>query len=295
MTKSKIDLVREKILLLKQSNLDVKDSLDFLHNIAENIPVVIVTCGPSLSQIPQEKLIALGSKCILIAVKQAHEYLNGVEIFHLINQGNLKKYKYRKSTYVISSFNDADPEIFSPVDIYLPLKERNPAKRLAVTLEFEKFLLAKVPQRPWGPGIILESAIYLALHLGSKDIFLVSYDLASPNASNFKHYNKFYESNKSSKNETAEFYLSKIARKVAVITGYSEARIRYEFGLKYNPTGAIDPDENKILIDSSHDLHKWLMSRGIKLRICSNNSFVSNSIPRVDVDEMEKIIVSKNF
>jgi hypothetical protein len=300
MTKSKVDLVKEKILLLKQSNLDVKDSLDFLHNIAENIPVVIVTCGPSLSQIPQEKLIALGSKCILIAVKQAHEYLNGVEIFHLINQFNLSKYKYLKPTYTISSLilDEVDRQIFSNVDLFLPHDnelfssnyEARLNKRVAVTLDFDKYLLTNTVERPWGPGIVLELAIYLAIHLGTKNIFLVGYDLASPTAQ-IDRFTKFYELKQNKISTKVVRLKERLAKNISDITGISENRIRYELNLPYNSiTSTIESDENELLINSSKELYLWLNNLGIRLDICSQKSYVSELIPRITIDKMSEIL-----
>lgn len=299
MNESKIDIAKKKILSLKQSNLGVSETVQSLHNIAKDIPVVIVTCGPSLKKIPREKLIALKSKCILIAVKQAHSYLKGNELIHLINQYNLSKYYYSSNNYVIAGFNyqKTSKPILSRVDLNLPYdpelfnlaRAERLSKRLAVSLNFDQYLLSNTIERPWGPGVILELAIYIAIHLGSKDIFLVGYDLADP-SQDLKSFNHFYDSKSQEKKVNLSNRFAKITSN---ISGISETRIRYELGLRYNKVESLPSDENRLLVESSKDLYLWLKDLGIALNVCSDNSYVSEIVPRIKIDELSNFFNKK--
>jgi hypothetical protein len=293
----KIKEINKKILYLKKNILSVDDVLKSLHNIATDVPVVIVTCGPSLNSIPKDKIIALSSSCILIAVKQAHQYLDGMESIHLINQYNLMSYHYKKNkTYVISSFNEFNNKykIYSKVDLVLPHDDSvfrldnadMLKKRLVVTGKFDEYLLCKNYKRPWGPGIVLELAIYLAIHLGSKDIYLIGYDLASP-SDDVPYFKKFYGEKKYFEiNKSVSNIIYRFGRKM----GISEEKIKYSIGLLYNPAGPMDIDENKLLVESSDKMYRWIQSLGANLYLCSDRSYISELIPRVSIDEISSYI-----
>lgn len=45
-------------------------------------------------------------------------------------------------------------------------------------------------------------------------------------------------------------------------------------------------DENRILVDSSKNLFLWLKSQNISLSVCSDQSYVSNLVPRLTIDQI---------
>lgn len=286
--------IKRKISRLKTKDITPHEVIKNLENIARNTPVVIVTCGPSLKSMPSRKLIALREKCILIAVKQSHDYLHGKEDIHLINQFNLKKYRYSPKTYVVASFNNEMPyyKIYSETDLVLPhdktvfeLEHKSRlSKRLAVTRDFDAYLLKNTLFRPWGPGIVMELAIYLAVHMGSKDIILVGYDLA-PSSNQVKQFLRFYDS-RSEFQRKIDGFLSLGIERIAQYLEISENRLRYELGFPYNKAGSMDSDENKVLVDSTQYLYEWLIGRGISLKICSDETHVSEAIPRININDI---------
>ena len=291
-----IEKFKEYVLSLKTQKKELLETLGSLHFAAQDIPVVIVTCGPSLSRIPKQQLIDLNSKCILIAIKQAHDYVDGSELFHVINPYNLKKYEYTETNYILSTFASYTKPVYSPVDLFIPYEEIDPAeklkKRLAATLDFDKYLLSHSLERPWGPGIMMELAIYFAIHLGTKDIFLVSYDLHDPSFSGVNHYTKFYTSNNQSES-WKEALMKKMIKVMSKLPQMTSNRARFMLGSTYNPASAIPTDEYDLLISSSEHLYRWLNSLGINLGVCSDNSFVSRCIPRFTIEELSKFLDSK--
>ncbi len=292
----KILHIKEALVYIKKNKLNIQSATKYLYNISQDVPVVIVTCGPSLKLIPKEQIIVLANKCVLIAVKQAHDYLDGSEVIHLINQYNLKKYNYKnKDICVMSTFDQAcGNKIFSRSDLAFPhdinLFKSNKQDlldgRLAITRDFNKYMLINNVERPWGPGIVLELALYLAVHMGAKNVYLIGYDLASP-VNKVDQLIKFYNKNKSfSIQGITDFFFEKLPKKFKPIG----EKIKYSLGLIYNKPSSMDRDENQVLVDSSADLYKWLKNKGISLYICSDNSYVSRDIPRKNITEIRSDI-----
>lgn len=126
--------------------------------------------------------------------------------------------------------------------------------------------------------------------MGTKNIFLVGYDLASPTAQ-IDRFTKFYELKQNKISTKVVRLKERLAKNISDITGISENRIRYELNLPYNSiTSTIESDENELLINSSKELYLWLNNLGIRLDICSQKSYVSELIPRITIDKMSEIL-----
>ncbi|MGK7893749.1 MAG: hypothetical protein AB4372_09015, partial [Xenococcus sp. (in: cyanobacteria)] len=139
-------------------------------------------------------------------------------------------------------------------------------------------------ERPWGPGIILELGIYIAIHLGTKDIFLISYDLADPNQYH-ERLSKFSDKKNIvlRKKTTRNRILDKINKRFYPYIN----NIKYHLGMPYNVIkDPLPKDENRILVDSSKNLFLWLKSQNISLSVCSDQSYVSNLVPRLTIDQI---------
>ncbi len=97
-------------------------------------------------------------------------------------------------------------------------------------------------QRPWGPGMMTEVVIYLALHLGVKEISTIGWDLEKPGSTKSNHY--------------------------------------YEPKDLTRPADPMKQKEISMNIEMTKHLNKWLLSKGVKLFVANENSYVHNSIPR---------------
>lgn len=278
--------------ILQSKSLTSRQKVDLCQQAGNGLNVVILSCGPSLRDLSPNLLAALSKTNLIFAVKQAHDYIYGIEDVHFINQGNLSKYCYRRNTSVVSSCNPLySSRIYSRQDLILPAdldifgKEYSEllAQRLAVTHRYDDYLLSNTIYRPWGPGIMLELVFYFAIHIGCSNIYLAGYDLEDPLKNSVKAYKKFYnEYSLNRKRRLLSQWSSRLCDRFSLNYEY----IRFVMGLTYNPAGPMDPDENKLLVDSSKMLPEWLHRHGVRLSLISSKSFAHQSIPRANLSDL---------
>ena len=106
-------------------------------------------------------------------------------------------------------------------------------------------MMSKTPTRPCGPGILYETVIYMAQHLGVKKIVALGWDLSKKDPKRDKDYKHFYEDKK-----------------------------------MFNK-GDILPWEISITCEASEALFYWLKEKGVELELVSNKSNLYENIPRV--------------
>lgn len=288
----KIHSLRDELQsILKSRTLTVRQKIDNTSQIGSGLSVIILSCGPSLRDISKKTLESLRSKYLIFAVKQAHDYIDGIEDVHFINHCNLKKYRYSSATSVISSYNPLQSlRIYSKQDMILPADLDIFGKsysdlldhRLAVTNRYDDYLLTNTIYRPWGPGIVLELVLYFAVHIGCSAIYLAGYDLDDPFKKNLLAYKKFYEYYPQKEPAVIKQNLLKLAKKINLNVEY----LRYLTNRKYNATAPMDSDENSLLVNSSRYLLPWLKSHGARISVLSDKSYVHNSIPRADINDL---------
>jgi hypothetical protein len=149
------------------SGKDIYTKINSLKNLHIDKECVILSCGPSISKYKEE--ISLLKDKIIICVKQSihtSPYCN----YHLLNFVNDESYSYvnpKPITFYISK------NTYNNADFNLKLDVRH---HLYKTKEFDKFLLEKTLNRPWGPGIMYELAFYLAHHIGCKKVTTYGWD-----------------------------------------------------------------------------------------------------------------------
>lgn len=242
-----------------------KDKINFYSNDKKKISILkdsyagkdcyILTCGPSLKTVPKEKLIEKLKDKPVIAIKQAYEYVPEIVDFHIFNANNFQTYDYKEDStpVVLTSAGESELACVHNIwsnnqkyDIFTPiLDDRNYNKTIAKSLEFDKYLFDQRFDRPWGPGMMTEVAIYLAVHLGVKSINTIGWDLESPNTVKSNH---FYDKNN-----------------ISLI----------------RPADSMKKNEIIDNIKMSEELYNWLKTKDISLNICTKNSYVSKKIPRV--------------
>ena len=237
---------------------DDVSKIDVLKDSFKDKECVILTCGPSLNDVHKAKLKEYCKDKVVLAVKQAYNYLPEVVDFHFWNCSNLPypsingaHYTYwQKEPIVISSSNydlgmrwDASKQ---KQDIYfkVPIRTEINNEFVTKTLKFDDYLLEKQLTRPCGPGIMLETVIYMAVHLGVSKITAIGWDInPAKNEDDHKHF-------------------------------FGETRNLVN-------RGDLLDWELKANQDASEHMYNWLKYKNIDLVLASNRSSLYNGIPRI--------------
>lgn len=225
--------------------------------------VYIVATGPSLNYI--ESFDFFKDK-LVISIKQALHKIPDSD-YHLLNFCNLSEYTYKNPDTIVgwTTWDNVQPyKILQEYkhDFILPsIKLGDGTGKLENSISFTKewdYLdIAKNMTRPWGPGIMYEMAIPLAVHFGCTKIITVGWDL-------------FGEDLRSkSSTDSTSFYPSHNYKKDQ---------------LTQSSTGTnISMKEIIGVIESTESLNYWLNSRNVSLNIVDplNNNPAHPSINRI--------------
>jgi len=153
----------------------------------------ILACGPSLNKHDNQETREKLKNNLVFSVKQAYDRFEEETDFHFWNCSNLPMdymnipYRYikHKPEVVIASSNydlgtrwntDQRCDVFFKI----PLLEEIGGKdnTLVVKRNYDDFLINKTcTERCTGPGIILETVFYMAIHVGVKSITTIGWDL----------------------------------------------------------------------------------------------------------------------
>ena len=125
----------------------------------------------------------------------------------------------------------------------------------AARLDFDDFTMDKTYDRAWGPGLMYEMAIPLAMFLGCKEIITVGWDIGD--------ISKFSGDNQNEEQWQDHFYEGKS-------------------NIQYAPT-SMTKQEVELVTESVSFVHKWLKEKGIDFKICSDRNPADKSIPRVEL------------
>ena len=139
---------------------------------------------------------------------------------------------------------------FQKQDLFfkVPIRTEINNEFLCLTKQFEDYIISNNPTRPCGPGIMYETVIYMAVHLGVKKIVALGWDLSNNNPKREKDYKHFYDDDQ-----------------------------------KMFSKGDVLPWEISITCKASEDLYKWLKTKDIELELCSDVSELYKEIPRVKI------------
>ena len=175
--------------------------LSTLENSKKGQDCYILACGPSLNKYDKEEFRAKLKSNLVFSIKQAYDKFKEETNFHFWNCSNMPSdymripYRYidHKPDVVVASSNYPIGDRWNPdqhCDIFfqIPLVEEigGREKTLAHNKNYDDFLISKTcTKRNVGPGIMLETVFYMAIHLGVKSITTVGWDLD-------KHGSHFY-------------------------------------------------------------------------------------------------------
>ena len=246
-TKTSFETLKETV----HSYSNDKKKIELLKDTYKDKDCYILTCGPGLKQYSPEFLKEKLSNKLVFAVKQAYEYVPEIVDFHFFNANNFQVYNYEKSRPIVVT-NSAEPELAmihhiwtnkQDYDIFaFTPDDKDFSKAICNSLKFDEYLLENTLDRPWGPGMMSEIVIYMAVHLGVKNIYTIGWDLEKPGETKSNHY-------------------------------YSDRQL-------IRPADPMKKEEITLNIETTKHLYKWLNSKGINLFVANDNSYVHETVPR---------------
>jgi len=267
--------VKQKILILCEqirqlSSLQAR--MNLLKNYFQGEKCFIISCGPSVNDYDARMIKRIAGSSLVFCIKQSYNLFEDICDFHLTNFCNNAPYQYSRHN-IISVYQSADSSTNPSADLSLVLskpyllskfrdrKDKHPP--LSKLMNFEDYLFEKTLDRPSGPGIMYEIPIYLAIHMGIKDITILGWDCSYKKPQTFMNRvtgmvtpipienSHFYGSNSHTNRE-----ISKIV------------------------------NENIDIIKASKYFYIWLQRKGVDLKLGSNRSMLDKSIPRIDLKDL---------
>lgn len=208
--------------------------------------VIILSCGPSLSEINEDKLRSLSEEYLIATVKQSYNYFGNLSDFHFFNCNNVCHYPRKKSKFIVCSPSQKSSSLWSnqEIDFFYHMSE-HPKRFKDVNIEhfFDNNNMGKY----WGPGIMTEIVIPFIFNLGVKEIITCGWDLNENEKDSYKH-----------------FYPEVIRR------GFS------------NPAAPRYNGENLESIENSGLINSFLKNNKVKLQcVSSKECFIDRGIERI--------------
>lgn len=184
---------KTKFLALELKKLaSVQEKLNRLKNEFQGEVVHIVAPGPSLRNLDFEKLNESLKDKLVISIKQAYDIVPYISDFHLCNLYNYKPYIYPEKRPIIlysvpKSFQDNHLKAFKEkqilLDMWIPVLNQPFITReqsISFSRNFDLFFnLSRNTETVWGPGMVLELGIPLALHMGCSNIVTIGWDIGA--------------------------------------------------------------------------------------------------------------------
>ena len=243
-------------------NVSFEEKIKLLKDSYKGEECFILGCGPSINDYDQNELSKFLENKLVLSVKQAYERFKEVTDFHFFNCSNLPKrdnhpfnppYRHCDNTISVSSSNYDEyyrwPHTqISDIFFKIPIRTEINNEFLVRTGNIDKFLLDNHLTRPCGPGIMYETVLFMAIHLGVKSITCIGWDLTNEKV-NETTYEHFYGSTKNLLNR-----------------------------------GDILDWEIEETKNFSKSMYIWLKENGISLKLASNKSKLYKGIPRIKLE-----------
>ena len=246
---------------------DIPDRINALKDAFKGEKCYIIGAGPSLKNYTQEYLREKLKDELVISLKQSYELLEDIVDIHILNFANYRSYDYKNNDPIVAW--EVYEQFHIPMilenklkcDLILPTSgnwESNEEKKFkgsqCGSLSFDEWTLDKTLNRQFGPSIIFEMAIPIALHLGVTEIVTLGWDIGD--------INKFDEI------EEKEFFQEHFDNSAEKIVYAKTPQTKLEL---------------QTIINATEYLNKWLLSKGVKFNIISDINPAHKSIPRIEL------------
>ena len=162
----------------------------------------ILSCGPSLNDLEHDIIREKLQNELVFTIKQSYSVFNKISDFHFFNCNNFTPF-VSSDTTIFCSQADALPESVAKrhiwkgqkYDLNFVLRDNKiHENKLTSKKNFDYWTFDKRLNRPWGPSIMHETVLYMALFLGVSEIRTIGWDHIDPNGQNSK-ITHFYEDN----------------------------------------------------------------------------------------------------
>ena len=275
----------ETLLASIRRETRLENKLELLKNAYSGEDCYILTGGPSVKEIPVDKLMDATQGKLVIAVKQTYNIVPEAIDFHIINPYNYEPYSFINDPVRIRVEIEGsklktpqyDPDLTFEID-QKTAGIRNAS--LASTMDYENYTLENTTLRPWGPGIMHELVVYLPILLGCKRVYIMGWDLGSPNS---EVIDRFYGKNRLLQ-FVEKFIVNKVSRGfynryIIVINFFRNLLSKLGFKVLLNEP-SISEDEASFIAKSTAKLYQFFMKHGLDVKIISSTSMVDDAFPR---------------
>lgn len=222
-----------------------KNILD-IENQYQDQECVIVGCGPSLAEFTEKDLHNICKNKVVLSIKQGYHRVPFCH-YHFLNDNNYETYTYSSNVpdIVVECPSNHRVHYLDSIANYFFIVQQNWdfSQALSRTLDFDRWTIKNSPfYRPFGPGIMFETVLFFAYHIGVSKIYTIGWDGGPSGSTKRDHY-------------------------------YGQRSL-------INPANDLFPDESKYEIECSKQFYLWLKKNGVELNIASHKSFMSTVIPR---------------
>lgn len=249
-----------------------------LRNAYRGQRCVIVTCGPSLSRIDSDRLRAALDGVVTIAVKQAVHVVGHQADIVCFNSYNVRRFSVsdRATLRVYAPEPSGMVTQHNRYDVSLPMAAHDAdlTRSLAGIRDFARHELDRTLVRPWGPGIVHEVVLYLAVHMGVADVYTLGWDIAAGATANV-HFDdraaqaQFFDAGRHRPRTLAGARgRMPVVAKRALRT--ARGVIAHCRGLPYNRVTML-PGEGALVAQALPATRDWLAARGVTLRIVAGS------------------------
>lgn len=179
----------KKIIKQAKQIPDYEGKIAFLHNRFQDNICYILGCGPSVLDANKDRLVKEMENNLCFSIKLIYFSFGDLVDFHFFNCNNYKQYPYNSKTFHISQSDFCSEETAQMnvwgsqiYDLNVQVPRQSKSQTLTNTRNFESWTFEKSGVlRPWGPGIMYESVLFFAYHLGCKEIRTIGWDYKNPN------------------------------------------------------------------------------------------------------------------
>jgi hypothetical protein len=276
------------------------DQIDLLHDRFAGETCVIVTCGPSLGTVPADELRRRLQGRLAISIKQAIDVIGAEADFQCWNPFNVTKFAVPSTDTIRCLVGDPSGRFpqFNDYDIEFPTVNTGGRldTSLAATNDYGNHLLADHIPRPFGPGIMHELVLYLAVHLGVSEIITIGWDIANASGMNTHFYDDSDDRDYFERGRVPASATTSMRRHVPDAVRLPMRRLRtrrdHHRGVLYNRTTS-QVGETELVAQSTGPLEAWLREIGVGLTVTTDSEYLDPAIRRVTVDELFDLLDSR--